>query len=194
MQAEGSNASLVSDLISGDEVRAEAAAHSLAQLGDSALAALEPLLDAKDADHRWWAVRTLGQMPTPRVDWLVRALADATSDVRAAAALALGARGAPEATRALVQALQDEDSIVGLLAVNALLAIGKSAVPTILEAFPTASARGRIQSMRALAELQDHSAIPVMMKAIEEDSAMLRYWAEQGLNRLGLDMVYVKPE
>jgi hypothetical protein len=32
------------------------------------------------------------------------------------------------------------------------------------------------------------------MNAIEEESAMLRYWAEEGLERLGLNMVYIKPE
>ena len=48
--------------------------------------------------------------------------------------------------------------------------------------------------MRALAELQDHRAIPLMLKATEQDSAMLYHWAEQGLERLGLNMVYIKPE
>jgi hypothetical protein len=47
--------------------------------------------------------------------------------------------------------------------------------------------------LRALAEIKDHRAIPVMMKVMEEDSALLQHWAKEGLDRLGLDMVYMKP-
>jgi HEAT repeat protein len=152
------------------------------------------LLHSGDDDHRWWAVRTLGQMKAARVDWLVQALSDPAAEVRAAAALALAAHPEDSAAPALARALDDEDNVVAILAVNALVSVGKNAVPAVLEEFPRSSQRGRIQVMRALAELKDHSAIPLMMKAIEEDSAMLRYWAEQGLNGLGLDMVYIKPE
>jgi len=185
---------LLAELTSGDEARAEAAALQLAEAGERALHALEPILDSEDLDHRWWAVRTLGQMDAPRIDWLVKALGDGSGEVRAAAALALVTHPAEEAAPALVEALQDEDSIVAILAVNALIAIGQAAVPALLDAFPSMNQRGRIQNMRALAELRDHRAIRLMVKTIEEDSAMLRYWAEAGLERLGLNMVYVKPE
>ena len=36
-------------------------------------------------------------------------------------------------------------------------------------------------------------AIPVMMQVMQEDSALLQHWAQEGLERLGLDMVYMKP-
>jgi len=45
-----------------------------------------------------------------------------------------------------------------------------------------------------LAEIADHSAIPALMSALEDDSVMVQHWAEEGLERLGLDMVYLKPE
>jgi hypothetical protein len=32
-----------------------------------------------------------------------------------------------------------------------------------------------------------------MMKVMQEDSALLGHWAKEGLERLGLDMVYIKP-
>jgi HEAT repeat protein len=47
--------------------------------------------------------------------------------------------------------------------------------------------------LRALSEIGDHRAIPVMMKSLSEESALLQYWAQEGLNRLGLNMVYIKP-
>jgi hypothetical protein len=46
--------------------------------------------------------------------------------------------------------------------------------------------------MRVLAEVRDPRAIPVMMKAMEDGSAILRHWCEIGLQQLGLDMVYFK--
>ena len=194
MSTENSIDLLLAELTSGDEARAEAAACSLAEVGEPVLPQLETLLHSEDVDHRWWAVRTLGQMNASRVDWLIQALADPAAEVRAAAALALAAHPEDSAAPALARALDDEDNVVAVLAVSALVSVGKNAVPAVLDEFPRSSQRGRIQGMRALAELRDHSAIPLMMKAIEEDSAMLRYWAEQGLNGLGLDMVYIKPE
>ena len=55
------------------------------------------------------------------------------------------------------------------------------------------SQSARILALRALAELRDHRAIPVMMQVMEEDSVLLQHWAKEGLERLGLDMVYIKP-
>ena len=185
---------LLAELTSRDEARAEAAALELAAIGEPVLPGLEPLLHSKAPDHRWWAVRTLGQMESPRLDWLIDALGDVSGEVRAAAALAFVTHPAEQAAPALIRLLEDEDSIVAILAVNALTAIGQAAVPALLDAFPRMNQRGRIQNMRTLAELRDHRAIRLMMKTIEEDSAMLRYWAEAGLGRLGLDMVYIKPE
>src|SRR5512140_213601 len=182
---------LLTDLTSGDEQRAEAAAQRLAELGEAVLPALEQLLGSDVADERWWAIRTIGQMPAPPTSLLIRALGDPSSHVRAGAALALATHPAEEAASALVKALEDEDSIVGLLAVNALVSIGKPATTALIEAYPASNPRGRIQTMRALADIRDHRAIPLMMKAIEEESALLRFWAEQGLERLGLNMVYI---
>ncbi len=185
---------LLADLTSGDEQRAEAAALRLAEMGERVLAPLKKLLHSDVADRRWWAVRTIGQMSSPPGDLLIRALYDKASDVRAAGALALATHPAEKAAPALVKALDDDDSIVSLLAVNALIAIGKPAAPALIDAYPTCSPRARIQAMRALADIRDHRAIPLMMRAIEEESAVLRFWAEQGLERLGLNMVYIKPE
>jgi hypothetical protein len=47
--------------------------------------------------------------------------------------------------------------------------------------------------LRALSQICDHRAIPVMMKSLSEESALLQYWAQEGLNRLGLNMIYIKP-
>ena len=51
----------------------------------------------------------------------------------------------------------------------------------------------QILALRALSDIRDHRAIPVMMKVLNEESAVLQYWAQEGLQKLGLDMIYGKP-
>ena len=184
--------SWIEDLVGGDEVRAEHAASQLGLLGSPAISGLEELLKSSEADHRWWAIRTLAYMPDIHVNYFVDALEDVSSEVRQAAALALAGHPVEAAAPALVRALGDEDAMLQTLAVNALSAIGKPVVPILMERFPRASASEKIHSMRVLAEVRDPRAIPVMMKALEEDSAILHHWCEIGLEQLGLDMVYLK--
>ena len=57
---------LLAALTSGDETRAEAAVPDLVEFGQEAFPALRELLASKDADHRWWALRTLAQSPQVR--------------------------------------------------------------------------------------------------------------------------------
>jgi HEAT repeat protein len=83
--------------------------------------------------------------------------------------------------------------MVGTLAANALVTIGSTAVPPLIVAVKTASQSARVHALRALAEIRDHRAIPVMMQVMNEDSVLLQHWAKEGLERLGLDMVYIKP-
>lgn len=185
---------LLEDLTSGDESRAEAAASALSRVSVPPLEALEKLSESSNSEERWWAVRTLAQMENPPLNLLTRALSDPAVDVRQAAALALVGHPSQDAVPALISALDDRDEMVASLTVNALVAVGSGAVPALLAAFPQASQRGRVQLLRALAEIRDYRAIRLMMRAMEGDSAMLYYWAQVGLERLGLDMVYIKPE
>jgi len=187
---------LLKDLISGDEIRAEKAVPALIELGEDAIPALLDLTHATDVDRRWWALRTLAQSPLAQTVWLVPFLNDPAAEVRQCAALGLARQGKPDesAVSPLVQALSDEDTLVGNLAVKALVNIGKPAVPSLIEKVKSASHLARILALRALVEIRDPRAIPVMMQVMEEDSALLQHWAKEGLERLGLDMVYMKPE
>jgi hypothetical protein len=184
----------LAELTGYDEAVAEAAALKLARAGDAALAGLASLLESPNADHRWWAVRTLAAMPDPKMEWLRGALDDPSPEVRAAGALAFVGHPDPSAMHALIGILGDEDSVVAALVVSALVALGPNVVPSLLDAFEGSSPLARIQIMRALRELRDPRAISVMMKAMDQESAALQYWAREGLEALGLDMVYMKPE
>lgn len=185
---------LLADLTGENESRAEAAASELSNLGETAFPLLESLLRSTIADHRWWAIRTLAQLGNPPLNWLIEGLDDPSNEVREAAALALSLHPASEAVPALLRVLMVADGMLGTLVANALTSIGKPAVPELLDAFHNARPQARIQIMRSLAEICDHRAISLMLKATEEDSAMLNYWAQEGLERLGLNMVYIKPE
>lgn len=185
---------LLVDLTSGDEARAEEAVAELVALGDTALTPVRDLLNSDDEDHRWWAVRTLAAAPPSQAVWLLPLLNDSASDVRQAVALGLCSHPDESAVEPLIGALSDTDSMVSSLAGTALVAIGKPAIPSLIEFPKDAAQNARINAVRAMAEIVDHSTIPALMAALEDDSTLIRHWAEEGLERLGLDMIYFKPE
>jgi HEAT repeat protein len=184
---------LLNELTSGSEARAETAVSALIDLGEQAVPALLDLTRSADVDQRWWGLRVLAQSPHSQAGWLAPFLNDPAREVRQCAALGLAFKADESAVQPLVQALSDEDAMVASLAVNALVKIGGAAVPALIDLVKDGSQSGRIHALRALAEIRDHRAIPIMMKVMEEDSALLQHWAKEGLDRLGLDMVYIKP-
>ncbi len=184
---------LLDDLVSGDEARAEAAIPGLIELDDAAIPVLMDLTKSSDVDVRWWALRALASAPHSRTEILVPFLNDSAPEIRQCAALGLAIKADESAAEPLVRALSDEDSMTSSLAANALIKIGNAAVPSLIEAVKNGSQSQRIHALRALAEIKDHRAIQIMMQVMQEDSALLQHWAQEGLERLGLDMVYIKP-
>jgi HEAT repeat protein len=185
---------LLGELLSGDESRAENAVPALIELGADAIPALMDLTRSPDVDSRWWAIRTLAQSLLLQTEWLIPFLLnDPVPEVRQCAALGLGTQADESAIQPLVQALSDTDSMVGNLAMHALVKIGKDSVPSLIECVKNRPQSARILALRALAEIQDQRAIPVMMQVMDEESVLLQHWAKAGLERLGLDMVYIKP-
>jgi HEAT repeat protein len=184
---------LLDDLKSGDEERAERAVTELIELGEDAIPSLLDLTKSSDVDARWWALRTLAESPLCRTEWLVPFLMnDPAPEIRQCAALGLAERPDESAIKPLVRTLSDEDGMLNSLAANALVRIGGAAVPALIETVTSGAQSARIHALRALAEIKDHRAIPIMMKVMQEDSALLQHWAKEGLDRLGLDMVYIK--
>lgn len=185
---------LFAALTSGDDDRAEAAVQPLAQRGSDALPVLERLTRAPDPDHRWWALRCLAQFPDPPSHLFIEALGDSQVEIRQCAALGLAHHPTSSALSALAAALHDRDSMVSTLAANALIALGPQAVPVLIEALSSPAPAVRLEAARALGAIKDPRAIPALMQAIQQDSALMAYWAEQGLGKLGLGMVYLKPD
>lgn len=185
---------LLAALTSGDDDRAEAAVQPLTQLGQSALPALQRLARAEDPDQRWWALRCLAQFSAPPLAPFTHALEDAQAEIRQCAALGLAHHPHPTALPALSRALQDPDSLVASLAANALIAIGAEAIPALTDALERGRPTARLEAARALGAIRDPRAIPALMRALTQDSALMAYRAEQGLDNLGQGMIYLKPE
>jgi len=185
---------LVTDLACGDEGRAEAAARQLAARGRAALPALEALLASPDPDRRWWAVRALAEIDDPWVPALLRAaLNDADPAVRECAALALRLRPHPEAIPDLVRALSDSDRLLAHLAADALAAVGSPAVEHLIRVMEEGPAIARTEAARALAKIADPRSIPTLFKTFDQESALVEYWASEGLERMGVGMAFFKP-
>jgi HEAT repeat protein len=184
---------LLKELTSGDDSRAEESIPALVKLGAAVIPSLLDLTRADDVDSRWWAVRALAAFPDTQPTDLIPLLRDPSPEVRAAVALALCSHPHESAINALIHSLADEDSLTAGLAANALVLVGNASVPSLLEVMNHAPTGVKILALRALSEIRDHRAIPTMMKCLGGESAILRYWAQEGLTRLGLDMVYVKP-
>jgi HEAT repeat protein len=185
---------LLDELLSGDETRAENAVPALIELDQAVIPALRDLTQSKNADSRWWAIRILAQTPHARTEWLIPfLLSDPAPEVRQCAALGLAVKADESAIQPLVKALNDVDSMVSNLAMNALVKIGKASVPALIECVNNKAQSARILALRGLAEIKDHRAIPIMMQVMDEESVLLQHWAKAGLESLGLDMVYIKP-
>jgi len=184
---------LLAELTSGDDTRAEDSIPVLTQLGMVVIPALLDLTHAKESDTRWWAVRALAASPHTLTVDLLPLLNDSAPEVRAATALALCNHPHEDAIEALIRTLADEDSLTAGLAGNALAEIGSPSVPSLLNVMKDAPTGIRILTLRTLSEIRDHRSIPALLSCLGEESAVLQYWAQVGLERLGLDMVYIKP-
>ena len=180
--------------LSGDDESALRASDHIAAHGEAGAAAIQPLLAHQDADVRWWAVRTLAEVQgadiTPA---LISALADPDPAVRQCAALGLQQRPDDRAVPALIAALSDTDSLVVRLAANALAVTGAAAVPELINLVENSSSVSQMEAIRSLALIGDTRSIPTLFNALDSDSALMEYWANEGLERMGVGMVFFKP-
>jgi HEAT repeat protein len=186
---------ILSQLSCGDDEQVEGALSHLAVMGEEAVGALEVRLSHPDAEVRWWAVRALAEVQDQRVPGLlVRALSDPDKGVRWCAGLALRKRPSPQASPALIEMLADRDALTRRLAGDALVAIGSQVVPELLELMQAENQWVCLEATRALAKIGDPRAIPELCIALDGGSALIEYWASEGLERMGVGMVYFKPE
>lgn len=185
---------ITSDFASGSDSRADKAAGELAATGSQNLDVFNQLLNDRRMDVRWWAVRALAEIDSPEVTpLLLQSLNDPDIAVRQCAALALQQQPDPQAIPPLIQLLNSSDHLLARLAGEALIAAGSDAVPALLEAMQDSPHKTRIEAARALALIGDTRAIPELFKALDGESALLEHWAGEGLEKMGVGMVFYSP-
>lgn len=148
----------------------------------AAIAALRERLASPEVDQRWWAARTLAELPFSQThNLLMQALEDPDPSVRQCAALGLRAQikrtsgwdpepGTREALLLrLLDGLKDPDPLAARLAADALMAIGEPAVAQLLELLNKSDQAVRLLLVRILAEIGDQRAIPALLDALDED-------------------------
>jgi len=186
---------LISKLISGNDKVAEATVEQITAFGETALPALFGLLDSSNPEERWWALRVLAVIPHPQVPpRLQQGLHDPDPIVRQCAALGLSQQPTVQAIPDLISLLEDKDRLLARLTGDALITAGSPAVPALVETLKNGPQAAKIEAARALALINDQSAIPALFKAWQEDSAIVQHWAEEGLDRMGVGMQFFTPE
>jgi Uri superfamily endonuclease len=185
---------LVHALTEGDDDSREAAALALGRFGQAAIESLVALLDRDDADVRWWATRALAEVGAEGgILSLVRVLSDADPDVRACAALALGRSGAGQAAPALAACLADESAFVASVAADALSMLGEPAIKAIAGMLTADEAYVRLLAVRTLARIKSQDAVGPLLGRLEDSSYLVRYYAQEALEALGVGFVFVAP-
>jgi HEAT repeat protein len=186
---------VLDELSCGEDERAEQALSYLPAWGSDAVEPLQERMSNPEAEVRWWAVRGLAEVQDERVPMLlVRALSDNDKGVRWCAGLALRQHPSEEAAPALVNLLSDEEALIRRLAGDALVAIGKPVVPQLLETMLKGEHLARLEAVRALAKIGDERTIPALFEALDDSSALVEYWANEGLEKMGVGIVYYWPE
>ncbi len=187
-------AEIRAEFANGSDNQADEAARVLAEYGSQNLFVFKQLLNDQRTDVRWWTARSLAETESPEVTpLLLQALGDSDISVRQCAALALQRRPDARAIPALIQSLKSPDQLLTRIAGDALVAIGGDAVPALLVVIQTYPQKARLEAARSLGLIGDTRAIPELFKALDGESALLEHWAGEGLERMGVGMVFYSP-
>jgi Uri superfamily endonuclease len=185
---------LLQTLATGDDESREAAALALGRFGAPAVEPLATMLAQGDAEARWWATRALAEVGKKgAIPPLVEALADGDPDVRACAALALGHIGDGAPAPDLAEELGDESAFVASIAADALSMIGEAAVDALTEKLADPNTHTRLLAVRTLGRIKSQRAIGPLFGMLEDPSYLVRHYAHEALEALGVGMVFFAP-
>lgn len=116
---------------------------------------------------------------------LIEALNDPVPAVRLQAAKALGRVGDPAAVPALLSALHGADEQMGSQIFSSLVKLGSMAVPVLLQESKSNSAWMRWHANRALGEIRDIRALPVLVNALQDPDHAVAWVAAKSLVQFG---------
>jgi Uri superfamily endonuclease len=185
---------LLKALATADDDGREVAALALARFGTTAIKRLAEMLAVGGTDARWWAARALAEIGgAGAVQPLVGVLQDPDPDVRACAALALGRIGDGAAASELAARLADESAFVASITADALSMLGESAVEPLADKLDDKSPHVRLLAVRALSRIGSQRAIGPLFGMLEDPSYLVRHYAQEALETLGVGLVLLSP-
>ncbi len=114
---------------------------------------------------------------------LIESLRDPVPAVQLQAVKALGRVGDPNAVPALLGALRGADEQMGSQIFTALVQLGHNAVPALVEASSSSSSWMRWHCIRALGEIADIRALPVLVQALRDNDHSIAWMGAKGLVR-----------
>ncbi len=165
----------------------------MVSLGSHVIPALQELLSAGQSDARWWAARTLAEIHETGIHFLlIKALHDPEKSVRECAAIGLRQQPDPAAIPDLIECIQGDDSELVRLASDALVSIGAQAALPLIDVLKNGRQGARLVAIRALARIGDTRSIPALFEALSQDSSLLKYWSNEGLEKMGVGMTFFK--
>jgi HEAT repeat protein len=158
------------------------------------LKGLEIILKSADSDARYWATSALAKIPNTQAgEMLADLLADNDASVQQCAALALTGNPQEDALDNLLSQLSNPSSQMRRLASNALIALGEKATLGLHKTLEDGVDMARIETVRALAHIGDQRSIGLLFQLLDQESTIVKYWAEEGLDRLGIGMKFFSP-
>lgn len=174
----------------GDDDRAEALVNRLASADGPALLVQ---LASNDADDRWWAVRGLAMHgPPAAAQPIAAACNDPDPSVRAAAAMALAvlAQRHPAAVEPhlgdLAARLADYDGLVRQAGADALARCGEMALPVLADVLQFGPQAARTRAAYALRKMGSRDAAALLYPLLDDPNPLIRTYAYEGLDDLGL--------
>jgi HEAT repeat protein len=190
-------AKTITMLTSGNDSQALLAADNLIEKGVKVIPALSEVVTSENSDIRWWGYRTLSGISHPNsIKLLINGLADNNIEVQKCAALGLRSNPDEQAIPPLIGLLSNHDALLSRLAGDSLIAIGPVATSLLIQyvEITPPNERGLVEAVRALATIKDWGAISSLFKLLQSDSALVEHWANQGLENMGVGMMFFDPQ
>ena len=142
----------------------------------------------KQPAMRETVVHLLGIIGSPSAtSILIEALADPVPAVRLQAAKALGRVGDADAVPVLLKALRGADEQLSSQIFASLVRLGSLAVPALIQKSKSSSAHIRWNCARALGEIHDLRALPVLVDALQDNDHSVAWMGAKGLVQFGRD-------
>jgi hypothetical protein len=142
----------------------------------------------KQPAMRETVVHLLGIIGSPSAtSILIEALSDPVPAVRLQAAKALGRVGDIDAVPVLLKALRGADEQLSSQIFASLVRLGSLAVPALIQKSKSSSAHIRWNCVRALGEIHDLRALPVLVDALQDNDHAVAWMAAKGLAQFGRD-------